>query len=144
MRTHGDAKSIQPSYAISICSVVVAVSGCWSNYDGPMRYDVEGAVTLNGKPSAAGEIAFQPDTDQKNTGPGAVARIENGRYKTLEGKGVSVGPHKVRIIAYDGIPNSESANGNAVTNKPYEATVNIPAENSTHNFDVPTSHLVNK
>jgi len=127
--------------AILLYLIAVTLSGCNSNA-GPTRYEVEGGVTLNGKPAPNGEIAFQPDTAQQNTGPGAVTTIKNGRFKTLEGKGVSVGPHKVRIIAYDGIANSESANGNVLTAKPYETTVNIPADNSVHNFDVPASHLV--
>jgi hypothetical protein len=120
-----------------------AMCGCWrGGGDGPTRYEVTGEVTLNGKPAPWGEIFFQPDAAQKNSGPGTTVRVEKGRFKTRDGKGVSVGPHVVNIIAYDGIPNRESMDGAPLTKKPYVTTVTIPANDSVQNFDVPASHLV--
>lgn len=121
---------------------IVAMCGCGRSADGPTRYEVAGEVMLNGKPAPWGEIFFQPDVAQKNTGPGTTVRIEKGKFKTRDGKGVSVGPHLVNIIAYDGVPNSESMDGTPLTKKPYVTTVTIPANDSVQNFDVPASHLV--
>jgi hypothetical protein len=91
-----------------------------------------------------GEIYFEPDASQGNTGPGAVARIVNSNYRTPKGKGVSVGPHVVNIVASDGISNTSSMDGKPLTTKIYVTNVTIPAEDSVQNFDVPASHLVNK
>lgn len=121
---------------------LLSLCGC-SGKSGPTRYEVSGRVTLNGKPAPLGEIFFQPDVSQGNRGPGSVARIEKGVYKTLDGKGVTVGKHLVNIVAFDGIPNKECLDGNALTTKVYVATITIPEKNSEQHFDVPTSHLVN-
>jgi hypothetical protein len=77
-----------------------------------------------------------------NDGPGASAVVKNGLFKTADGKGATVGPHTVSIIAYDGVPNSESTNGKPLTGKPYVTSVTIPAEKSVQNFDVPSSFLL--
>ncbi len=132
----------KPLISAATVLILCGLAGCRGGYDGPQRYDVEGAVTMNGKPAPSGEIAFYPDAEKQNTGPGTLTRIENGHYKTTRGKGASVGPHSVRIIIYDGVPNGESANGNVLTTKPFMSAVDIPANSSVHNFDVPASHLV--
>lgn len=111
---------------------------------GPTRYEVSGEVTLNGQPAPLGRISFQPDASVGNDGPGATAIVKEGRFKTASGKGVSAGPHLVNIIAYDGVPNSESMSGKPLTTKAYVTTITIPLENSVQNFDVPSSHLVEK
>ncbi len=79
---------------------------------------------------------------RRNRGPGSVARIEKAFFKTVPGKGVTAGNHLVNIVAFDGIPNKESLDGNALTTKVFVTTVTIPESSSQHNFDVPASHLV--
>lgn len=131
------------------CRIVVllvclgSLSGC-SQQNGPTRYKVSGKVTVNGKPAPVFELFFRPDSAQGNSGPGAMVRGRKGLYETRSGKGVSVGPHLVEIIAFDGVPNSESSEGNALTPKTYTTTVTIPAEDSEQNFDVPASYLAPK
>jgi hypothetical protein len=115
-------------------------AGC--SKEGPTRYKVTGKVTLNGKPAPAFEIFFQPDASKGNSGPGAAVKGRNGVYETRTSKGVTYGPHLVSIVAFDGIPNAESKDGNAVTAKPHQTTVTIPAKDSEQNFDVPASCLV--
>lgn len=127
--------------AVVVC--LDSLSGC-SQHDGPVRYKVSGKVTVNGEPAPAFEVFFRPDSAQGNSGPGAMVRGRQGLYETRSGKGVSVGPHLVEIIAFDGIPNSESTDGNALTPKAYITTVTLPAEDSEQNFDVPASALAPK
>src|SRR5262245_19161865 len=91
--------------AIALTALLASWCGC-SGQDGPRRYEVSGQITLNGKPAPVGEIYFEPDASQGNTGPGAVARIANSSYRTPKVKGVSVGPHVVNIVASDGVPNT--------------------------------------
>lgn len=142
MKPIGQAHCYRRHCLVACILAALGMTGCGSGNDGPTRYEVSGEVTLNGKPAPWGEIFFQPDASQQNSGPGATARIEKGRYKTRDGKGVSKGPHIVQIIAYDGVPNSESMDGSVLTKKPFNTTVTLPAEDSVQNFDVPASNLV--
>jgi hypothetical protein len=116
------------------------LGGC-SQQDGPTRYKVSGQVTINGKPAPAFHIFFRPDSAKGNSGPGAKVRGQHGLYETRPNKGVSIGPHLVEIMAFNGVPNSESNEGDALT-KAYTTSVSLPAEDSEQNFDVPVSHLV--
>jgi hypothetical protein len=54
--------------------------------------------------------------------------------------GVVGGPHRVRIIGYDGVPakvqGEELADGKPLF-PPYETTVDFPRERTEKNFEVP-------
>jgi len=112
--------------------------GC-SGPNGPARYEVHGTVTFDGRPVPAGEIVFEPDATQGNSGPQTRASIHNGEYCTPKGKGSVPGPVLVQIRAYDGEPNPESQIGRELA-PAYRTTLELPQENSKQNFDVPTSH----
>lgn len=47
---------------------VAAVVGCGSN-DAPDRFHISGKVTFAGEPVPAGQIIFEPDASQQNSGP---------------------------------------------------------------------------
>lgn len=72
--------------------VVAALSGCGPR--GPQRFQIEGAVTCDGKPVPSGTIRFEPDSTKGNRGPVGYAAIIDGRYATAtEGsKGSLRGP----------------------------------------------------
>lgn len=92
------------------CQFAVVLSGAMFSLgcgggapSGPPRFDVQGAISFDGQPIQAGEITFVPDTSKGNSGPAANAKIENGRYTTVgRSKGVVGGPHRVRVIGFDG------------------------------------------
>ena len=118
---------------LALCVLV----GCGDS-GGPTRYSVEGTVTFDGKPVPSGEIALEPDAGKGNKGPAGHAIIENGRYVTSPGKGTVGGPHVVRITGSDGKATGESPYGGFLF-EPYTVNVDLPQENTSHDFDVPAT-----
>jgi hypothetical protein len=86
-----------------ILGLTLAMSGCAGNHVAP----VSGRVTLNDKPLVNAMVIFQPDSEDKNAGPGSKARTDaDGNYalELMVGdqKGAVVGKHTVTITAYEG------------------------------------------
>ncbi len=119
--------------AVALLSLMVLGSGC--NQAGPGRYEISGEVTHKGQPVPGGRILFTPDDSQANTGPGSVAEIQDGRYRTRRGLGAVDGPHVVTIYGTDGTPATEDRD-NALFPE-YRTTVNLPSGNAEFNFDIP-------
>ncbi len=119
-----------------LCAVaaLLTAAGCGGN-DGPPRYDLNGTVTYDGNPVPAGEVFLQPDASQGNTGPGSLALIKDGRYKTERGQGIVGGPHVVRILGFDGVAAGDSTAGSSLFPQ-YEAIVDFPQEATTHDFTI--------
>lgn len=92
-------------------------------------------MTHKGQPVPGGRILFTPDGSQANTGPGSVAEIQYGRYRTRRGLGAVDGPHVVTIYGTDGTPATEDRD-NALFPE-YHTTVDLPPGNAKFNFDVP-------
>ena len=122
---------------LSLCSC----NGCGQS--GPRRYDVEGTVTIAGKPVPSGEVQFEPDASKENRGPQSRATIKDGKYSTPSGKGPVAGPAIVRIRCFDGNAGPESPMGSRIA-KPYETKTDLPQEDSSQNFDVPASHMLRR
>jgi hypothetical protein len=85
------------------CLVVAAATlGCGKG-DGVAFAPVEGRVTLDGQPLEAGEIRFQPDASQGNTGPLSAAMLGAGGSFKLRGPGIRVGAvpgsHRVYFVS---------------------------------------------
>jgi len=121
--------------------LICCLAGCGQK--GPRRYDVQGTVTLDGKPVPAGEVQFEPDAQQGNRGPQSRAKIQDGKYRTPGGKGPVAGPAVVRIRCFDGVTHPESPMGTRI-GRPYETKIELPDEDSTQDFDVPASHLLQR
>jgi hypothetical protein len=121
----------------AIVAMLCATTGCGSG-SGPSRYGVSGTVTCGGQPVPAGEIAFEPDTSQGNSGPGAVTRIEAGRFRTESGQGVVGGAMIVRIIGFDGVAHGESLEGRPLF-LPRTLSRTLPREISVQDFDIPVA-----
>lgn len=123
----------------SMLMVLALLPGCSGN-SGPQRYDVSGSVTFDGKPVPKGFVTFYPDTEAGNRGPGGGAEIRDGVYQTADGKGVVGGPHRIRIIGFDGMARTESgeelADGASLFT-PYETTIDFPTEDTVQNFEIP-------
>jgi len=112
--------------------LLLVLAGCGS---GVSRYDLQGSVTYQGKPVPAGEVTFSPDTSKGNSGPGAFARIKDGKYQTEDDMGIVGGPHVVRILGLDGKAVGESTYGLPLFPE-YTTHVDFPKEDSTHDFTV--------
>lgn len=58
--------------------------GCGGRADA-RRYAVSLAVSYQGQPVRVGYVTFEPDATAGNAGPGSVAMIVDGRYRTERG-----------------------------------------------------------
>ncbi len=120
----------------AVIVLLIPVGGCGGS-SGPQRYDLSGSVTYNGKPVPAGHLTFAPDKANGNSGPGASANIEKGRYQTMPGQGPVCGPHVVTISGFDGVPKGMNMMGTRL----FEQTridVDLPKQNGTLDFEVPS------
>ena len=81
--------------------VVVACLACWllgcGRATGPATYLVSGAVTLDSKPLATGDVIFYPETENM---PAVMGKLEEGRYSFR----AVAGRHRVSIQAVGGKP----------------------------------------
>jgi len=119
-------------------SALLGLSGCGGN-GGPHRYELSGSVAHDGKPIPAGTILFEPDTSHDNDGPGILVEFTDGHYRTPSGKGTVGGPHIVRIVGYDGEPQSEMPQGKPLFRE-YQLQIDLPRHNARQDFDVPAGH----
>lgn len=126
-------------HALTALAVVIAGSGCSQTTKGPLRHVVQGKVTFRGEPVPVGRIIFEPDPAAGIDGPPGVAEILNGTYETDRRFGAITGRHIVRIEGFEAPGPQPLGPDDAL--KPlfreYQTTVELPAEPSTHDFDLP-------
>ncbi|EAQ81352.1 hypothetical protein [Blastopirellula marina] len=118
-----------------LLSCLLAV-GCFSDPSGLRTYQCSGIVTFNGEPVELGYINFEPNTTAGNSGPGASARITQGRYKTEEGKGVVGGPYRVVIVGYDGKSPDGLGDGSPLFPE-FVIERDLPRDDSDQDFEIP-------
>jgi len=128
---------------MACAAMLLALAGCGVR-DGPARYDLSGEVTFDGKPVPVGSIVFAPDSAQGNSGPGATADIQNGRYRTMPRRGTIGGPHTATIIGFDGEAFQTTEGGRTVHHPmgkplfaPVTIKVDLPKKSGVHDFAVP-------
>ncbi len=115
--------------------MALAVLGCGDR--GPVRYDLSGEATFDGRPIPAGLIFFDPDIARGNDGPAGFATIRNGHYDTRDhGKGMIGGPHRVRIHGFDGRPGAELPMGKMLFPE-FALAVDFPKQSGTWDVNVP-------
>jgi len=119
--------------AAVLAAAVLGAAGCGS--DGPPRFTVSGRVTYDGQPVPGGRILFAPDTDRGNAGPGSVAEIVDGRYRTRSDKGFVGGPCKVTIYGTDGTVATEEHDNTLFDS--YTQEIDLPREDCEFDFHVP-------
>jgi hypothetical protein len=102
----------------SLLSLLVLGFGCSRSSDVKLT-DLSGSATFAGSPIVYGTLEFIPDHEANHKGPSGNAQIHDGKYNTAEGgRGISPGPHVVRITAFDSIP----AEAPADETVPFKAT----------------------
>jgi len=119
-----------------LVAALVSVAGCGRSNIAP----VSGRVTMDNKPLAHAMVIFQPDSSDKNPGPGSHGRTDANGHFTLQlmtgdTKGAVVGRHKVSITAYEGSGDVPSSGSDIVFRK-----LLVPAEynsDSKLSFPVP-------
>ena len=112
------------------------MAGCRDS--GPDRYELSGRATFDGKPIPAGVITFEPEATTLNASTIGEAEIKDGRYSTFPEKGIVGGRHTVFIAGYNGIPEPGSGPYGASLFTPvYKTSVELPAEPSIYDFDIP-------
>ncbi len=119
-----------------VVGLVLAPSGCGQT--GPGRYVLSGTVTYEGKPVPVGEIHLAPDTSKGNSGPGTIALIKDGQYRTQPNRGIVGGPYIVTILGFDGVPVGDSEAGSELF-PPYRVEVEFPKQSTVYNFEVPSA-----
>ncbi len=135
----------QKIFAVAL--LIVALSGCGRS--GPTRIEISGTVTYCGEPIPVGRILFEPTLAAGQQAATGYAVIREGRYRTESGHGASPGPYTVRIYGGDGTalqpkvnfdpeePPADSVRLGKLLFSEYEATVDLPDEDTTLDFDVP-------
>ena len=120
----------------------IAASGCGGGSNDPVRYDLRGKVTCDGRPVRKGMIYFTPDSTQGNDGPSASAAVISGIYKTAPSAGVIRGPHIVTINDDDRNRKGQAPEGGSQSQFGiYKTTAEIGAETSSLDFDVPAANI---
>ncbi len=124
----------------SVCLLLaVMMLGC--SESGPERYKLSGSVTYGGKPVPAGNITFDPDSSQGNSGPGSVVEIKDGRYSSEPDQGILGGAYVVVVNGYDGVSIESGEGGMQPMGQPmfpaFETRSDFPKSDSTHDFEVP-------
>jgi hypothetical protein len=97
----------------ALAATALLAAGCSR---GPQFAQVEGIVTLDGKPLADVEVVFLPDPEKGNFGPHSTAYTdEDGRFRMYCEKsaaaGVVLGPQRVIIRDITTLPDPPGARG---------------------------------
>lgn len=125
-------------WVLLLCSLTV-LPGCGGGDSGPKRYHMTGTVKFAGEPLAYGTMQIDPDAG--NTGPQSVVEIVDGKFDTHADKGPGVIPGKVivRIMGFKAKPeaNPSSDEPTPALFEEYTQQLELPAEDSTQDFEVP-------
>jgi hypothetical protein len=122
---------------ITVLMLALSLVGC-GGPSGPKRFEVQGAVTYDGKPVPAGQITFEPDDSKGNKGPAAYALIHGGRYLIPRAKGSVAGAVVVQIKGCDGVRSAESPEG-AMLFPLHEERLELPSRDTAKDFNIPHS-----
>ncbi|QDT64679.1 hypothetical protein [Calycomorphotria hydatis] len=119
----------------SVAILIVVLVGCGGS-NGPDIYIVSGTVTFKGSPVKSGDIRFMPDTSKGREGPTGLATIENGYFKTRDGRGVIAGPYVALVRGHSDQADEE---GTPLPLFPdYRMELDFPSEDSSIEITVPS------
>ncbi len=110
-----------------LLATLALLSGCGGGDDELPREPVSGMVTLDGKPLAAGRIAFQPPPGAEGMPAGAA--IEDGAYSIPRDEGPTPGTYVVRITSLSEVveedPNAMPGEPPRVAKEPIPPKYNV-------------------
>jgi hypothetical protein len=111
--------------ALAVAVGLAAAAGC-----GRSQGQLSGTVTFKGKPVESGEILLTPDDGRGNRGPGVMAEIKDGAFRTPPQRGHWGGAYLARVTGYQGREALFSS---------YEMKIDLPEGDATYDFAVPAS-----
>ncbi|MEX0866829.1 MAG: hypothetical protein WD030_05685 [Pirellulales bacterium] len=128
-------------FALAALPVGLLLAGCRGD-DG--LYQRSGVVTFAGRAVPDGELRIAPDTAKGNQGPGVVAMIEDGQFRTANGKGTAAGPHVLTVLGFDGNTPDNQADAYEFPRgrplfEPIRLELDLPANDSSHNIELPVA-----
>ncbi|MGD9857524.1 MAG: hypothetical protein AB7U20_21485 [Planctomycetaceae bacterium] len=134
---HGTRFSL-PGVCPFLLAVLLAVStsGCGKVDDGPTRYNVSGNVTFDGQPIPDGMIVFEHAESKIKT----ACPIVEGSYENESGKGHLGGKYTVSIGGCKSPPVA-GMNGPELFQGRWTKEVELPAESTSMDFDIPASEV---
>jgi hypothetical protein len=106
--------------------------GC--GHVGPKLYHISGEVTYDGKPVSEGVIYFTPNTATGDRASQGVAFIQDGKYDTSKGRGISSGSVSVIISGNQRLADKEET---VPLFEDYIEEFEVPDQNTVKNFNVP-------
>lgn len=138
----GQVRLFDVCWQLSFIVCLLMIAGCGTDAPpGPDRFPVSGSVTFEGQPVPAGEIFFEPDAEKGNSGPVASTTFREGEYSLDADSGHVGGAMIVRVIGYDGKPpdgpEAEMNPHGMQLFPPYRTQIELPADASTRDIDVP-------
>lgn len=121
---------------IACFSVLITLVGCSGS--GIEKLDIAGEVTHGGQPVPLGWITFQPDQSNGNSGPIGYAKINQGRFQTIDDRGAVLGAHRVTVYGYTGDnPEPEYRPYGDPMFRPYQTALEISEEKDDLVIEVP-------
>ncbi len=119
------------------------LSGC-NGRSGLERYELSGMVTFQGEPVPQGQVRLTPDRSAGHVGPGSIAEIIDGKYRTPEGRGVVGGPYKVQILGYKTKPGAteETLFPHIPLFPVYVTEIELDSADAVIDFEVPETQEV--
>ena len=131
---------VQPNHGLGLCLLPLlalllsTAAGCGGSGDFA-QIDLSGQVSFNGQPVTNAIIYFEPDVKAGHNGPQGFAPIVDGRYNTQhDGRGVTPGPHLVRIEEQ---PPIEGQASRPMLFRSYTTQADLTSETTEQNFEVP-------
>ncbi len=125
----------------AVATALLLVVGCGRPNKEPPRYNLSGKVSYRGAAVPHATIFFQPDRAKGNNGPQFSARIIDGAYKTLPGRGPTGGPYLAIITGLDPSAARNTGPHNMPPAEPlfpqFQVSIDLPKQDSTRDFVVP-------
>jgi hypothetical protein len=112
-------------------ALALALAGCRGG-----ALAVTGTVTRGGNPLPAGTIAFEPEPGTGTTGPGASARVQDGKFEIARDKNLVPGHYVVRV-GPEPLGSGADLKTAPPQFKPWETKVELRPGGGPLRFDVP-------
>ena len=126
-------KSTMPKFFLAL--VAIFMLGCIGCCDkGPANYQLSGTISYKGRPVPRGEVFLRPI----GNGPGGFAIINDGKYKTIAGRGYQGGLSKITFHGFGKVTTDDGReSGGLDLFPPYTVEIDLPEEDFVYSLKVP-------